>query len=168
MFDVASAMLKFAISICVRLAASAFSATHKVPEDEPFVTIEIPDEWQTKEIGESVLATVPGDPVHVLIVPPERNKIAEAMGEAMRYIRSTDGIVVKADSIKNEPGKLNDMDVRKVFWNAKDKHGDVKIQFTIVSLAQRKSVLVACWGPPKARQKHESDLKKILQSIKKA
>src|ERR1700704_1319175 len=102
-------MLKVAISICVLLTTPAFSATHQVPEEEPIVTIEIPDEWQTKEIGESVQATAPGDPVHVLVVPPEGSKIAEAMGEAMRYIRGTGGIVVRADSIKNEPGKLNGM-----------------------------------------------------------
>jgi hypothetical protein len=161
-------MLKFAISICVLLATPAFSATHKLPEEEPYVTIEIPDEWQTKEIGESLLATAPGDPIHVLIVPPEGNKLAEAMGEAMRYIRNTGSIVVKAESVKKELGRLNDMDVRQLSWQGKDKNGDVKIQFTFVSLAQRKSVLVACWGPPKAEQKHEADLKKILQSIKKA
>ena len=56
-------LLKFVISICVLLATPAFPATHKLPEDEPIVTIEIPDEWQTKEVGESVQATAPGDPV---------------------------------------------------------------------------------------------------------
>ena len=161
-------MLKFVISICVLLATPAFSATHKLPEDEPIVAIEIPDEWQTKEVGESLLATAPGDSFHVLIVPPEGSKIAETMGEAMRYIRNTGGIVVRADSIKKEPGKLNDMDVRHVSWDAKDKNGDVKIQFTIVSLAEKKSVLLACWGSPAAEQKHEAALKKLLQSIKKA
>jgi len=163
----AFAMLKCALSVCVLLATPAFSATHKLPEDEPVMTIEIPDDWQTKEVGESIQATPPGEPVYVLIVPPEGSKIAETIGEAMRYIRNTGGIVVKPDSIKNEPGKLNDMDMRQVSWEGKDKNGDVKIQFTIVSLAQRKSVLVACWGSPKAEQKYEADLKKILQSIKK-
>jgi hypothetical protein len=161
-------MLKVALSICVLLAAPAFSATHNVPEDKPIVTIEIPDEWQTKEVGESVQATAPGDPFRVLIVPPEGSKIAETMGEAMRYIRNTGGIAVKPDSIKTEPGKLSGMDMKKVSWQAKDKNGDVKIEFLILSLAERKSVLVACWGSPKAEQKYEAELKKILQSIKKS
>jgi hypothetical protein len=162
-------MRRTALLVCILLLATpAFSATHKVPEEEPLVTIEIPDEWQTKEVGESLKASAPGEPVHVLVVPPEGTKIAETMGEVMRYIRNTGGIVVKADSLKNEPGKLNDMDVRKVSWQAKDKDGEIKIQFTIVSVAERKSMLVACWGSPQAEQKHEADLKKIFQSIKKA
>jgi hypothetical protein len=168
MFDGCLAMLKFVISICVLLAIPAFCATHKLPEDKPILTIEIPDEWQTKEVGESVLATAPDDPIHILIVPPEGSKIAETMGEAMRYIRGTSGIVVDPHSVKNELGKLNDMEVRHLSWEAKDKKGDVRIQFTIVSLAEKKSVLVACWGSPAAEQKHEAALKKILQSIKKA
>jgi hypothetical protein len=165
---VASAMLKFAISLYVLVVTSVFSATYKLPEDEPLFTIEIPDEWQTKPVGEGILVTPPGDPIHLLIVPPEGSKVAETMGEAMRYIRNTGGIVVKADSEKNEPGKLNDLEVRYVSWDAKDKNGDIKIRFTIVPLEEKKSALVACWASPAVVHKHEADLKKILQSIKKA
>jgi hypothetical protein len=159
-------MLRFAISVCALLATPAFSATHKVPEDEPLVTIEIPDEWQTKEVGESLQATAPKDPVYVLVVPPEGIKFAETMGEAMRYIRGTGGIVVKADSEKRERGKINGMEARYFSWQAKDKNGDIKIRFTILFIAERKGMLIATWGPPEVQKKYEADLKKILESIK--
>jgi hypothetical protein len=151
------------------MAAPAFCATHKVPEEEPLVTIEIPDEWKTKEVGECIQATAPDDPLHVMVVPPEGSKIAETMGEVMRYIRNTGGIKVKPESIRqDEPWKLNDMEMKQISWQGQDKTGDVKIQFTIVSFAPRKAVLVAWWGSPKAEEKHAAKLKKILQSIKKA
>ena len=150
------------------LATPAFSAVHNIPEDEPLVTIEIPDQWQTKEVGESLQATAPHEQVRVLVVPPEGTKIAETMGEAMRYIRGSGGIVVKAESMKKEPGKLNGLDVHHVSWVGKDKTGEVKIEFTIIALPERKSVLVACWGPLEAQKKHQTDLNKILQSIKVA
>lgn len=161
-------MFKIAIPLGALLLTAAFAGVHKIPEDEPLVTIEIPDQWQTKEVGESVQATAPNDQLRLLVVPPEGTKIAETMGEAMRYIRGSGGIVVKADSIKKESGKLNGMDVHHVSWLGKDKNGEVKIEFTIIALPERKSVLVACWGPPEAQEKHQTDLKKILQSIKVA
>jgi hypothetical protein len=161
-------MLRLAIVISAAMLAPAFSATHKVPDEEPLVTIEIPDQWQTKQVGESLKATAPDDLVHIVVVPPEGIKIAETMGEVMRYIRGAGGIVVRADSEKREQGKLNGMEVRRFSWQAKDKTGDVKIEFTIISLAPRKSVLVACWGSPQAEEKHETALKKVLQSIKSA
>ena len=161
-------MLKFAIFVSAVLLTPAYAGLHKVPDEEPLITIDIPDEWQTKEVGESIQATVPGDSFHFMVVPPEGTKVAETMGEAMRYIRNSSGIMVKADSIKNETGKLNDMEVRHVFWEGKDKNGSVNIQFTIVFLTARKAVLLASWGPPEAEQKHKEALKKIFQSIKKA
>lgn len=160
-------MLRSAVLVVALLAATlVFPATHKVPEEEALVTIEIPDEWQTKQVGERLQATAPDDPVHVMVVPPEGVKIAETMGETMRYIRGTGGIVVRADSEKRERGKLNDMGVRNFSWQAKDKAGEIKIEFSIVSLAPRRSVLIAVWGSSKAQEKHEAQLKKILQSIR--
>jgi hypothetical protein len=159
-------MLKFVIVFCAAVATPVFPAVHQVPEEEPLVTIEIPNEWQTKEIGESLQATAPSGSFHVLIIPSEA-KVAETIGEAMRYIRNTGGITVKRDSMKDERVKLGDLNVRQILWDGKNNSGDIKIQFTILPIAERGSMLVASWGPPNAGQKHEADLKKILQSIKK-
>src|SRR5438105_3621376 len=154
---VASVMLKFAISICVLLLATpAFSATHKVPEDDPIVTIEIPDKWQTKEVGESVQVIAPGDPVHVLIVPPEGSKIAETMGEAMRYIRNTGGIVVRADSIKKEPGKLNGLDTQQLSWE-KTRTGMSKSNLRSCPLPKENP----CWWPAGVRPRGSRNMRQI-------
>jgi hypothetical protein len=162
-------MLKLAMLLCVLTAMPVFSAIHRVPEDEPLITIEIPDEWQTKEVGESLHAAAPDPPLDVLIVPPEGSKIAETMGEAMRYIRNRDRIVVKPESMKKtQPGKINGLDVHQVSWQGNNKNGEVEIQFTILSVVNRKSVLLAWWGSPAAVRRHEADLKKILQSVKRA
>jgi hypothetical protein len=160
-------MRKFMAFLCAVLVTPAFSATHKVPADDPIATIQIPDKWQSKEVGEGVEATSPDDALHFLVIPVEANKIAESMGEAMRYLRNRDGITVKSDSLKQEQGKLHGMETRSVSWQGKDMKGDVKIRFTIVSIAEKQPLLVAYWGSPEAEKKHEAELNKILQSIKK-
>jgi hypothetical protein len=160
-------MRKFIAFLCAVLVTPAFSATHKVPADDPIATIQIPNKWQTKEYEERVEATSPDGAVHFLVMPVERNKIAESMGEAMRYLRNRDGITVKSDSVKHEQGKLSGMETRTVSWQGKDMKGDVKIRFAIVSIAEKQPLLVAYWGSPEAEKKHEAELNKILQSIKK-
>ena len=161
-------MRKFAAFLCVALVTPALSATHKVPADDPIATIQIPDKWQSKELGEGVEATSPDGAVCFLVVPAEANKVAESMGEAMRYLRGKNGITVKSDSVRREQGKLNEMETRKFSWQGKDmKGGDVEIRFTIVSIVQNKRLLVAYWGSPKAERKRETELNKILRSIKK-
>ena len=163
-------MQKFVVSflLCAGSIVPAISATHKVPGDEPFASIAIPDKWQTKEVGEAVQATSPDGAVFFLVMPVEPGKIAESMGEAMRYLRNQGGLTVKADTRKDEAGKLNGMDVQNVSWQGKNSKGDVTIRFASVSVAENRPLLVAYWCSPEAERKHRNELKKMLQSIEKS
>ena len=163
-------MQKFVVSflLCAGSIVPAISATHKVPGDEPFASIAIPDKGQTKEVGEAVQATSPDGAVFLLVMPVEPGKIAEAMGEAMRYLRNQGGLTVKADTRKDEAGKLNGMDVQNISWQGKNSKGDVTIRFASVSVAENRPLLVAYWCSPEAERKHRNELKKMPQSIEKS
>jgi len=163
-------MQKFVVSVllCAGSIAPAISATHKVPGNEPIASIAIPDKWQTKEVGEGLQATSPDDAVFVLVRPAEPGKIAESMGEAMRYLRNQGGLTVNADTRKNEAGKLNGMDVQNVSWQGTNIKGDVTIRFAIVSIAPNTPLLVAYWCSSEAERKHRNELKRMLQSIEKS
>lgn len=154
--------------LCAGLAGSAFSATYNVPRDEPIATVRIPEKWQTKEYGERVEATSPDGAVGFIVIFPEANKVAETMGEVMRYIRGKGGITVKPETRTREQGKLNSMEIVSLSWVGKDDKGDIKIRFSSVSIAARKSLLVAYWASPEAEKKHQAELTKMLQSITKA
>jgi hypothetical protein len=149
-------MQRLAAFLFLVAAASAFAATHKVPDGEPPAAVEIPDKWQTAQRGEAIEGSSPDGAVHFLVVPPERNKVAEAMGEAMRYIRNSGGIVVRPESRKNEAGKINGTDVQHVTWEGKNKSGDVTIRFTAFSLSKGEPLLTVYSGPPAAEKNTRS------------
>lgn len=161
-------MRSFVAFICVALATSAFSATHKVPVDDPIATIQIPAKWKTKEFEERVEATSADGTVYFFVMLAETRKINESMGEAMRYVRGRSGITVKSDSLKQESGKVNGMDIKNFSWKGQDNKGEVTISFTVVSVPENKTLLVVYWGSPQAAKKHERELNGMLQSIKKA
>jgi hypothetical protein len=161
-------MQKFAAFLCLLLVTSAVAATHKVPEDEPIATVVIPNKWQIKQIGEAIDARSSDGTLHFLVTPVEGRKVAETMGEVMRYIRGSAGIVVKPESRKNEAGNINGIDVQHATWQGKNKSSDVTIRFTVFSLNDDKRLLAASWGPPATEKKYRADLKKMLESIKKA
>jgi hypothetical protein len=162
------AMQKLAAVLSVVLASSSFAATHKVPPDDPFATLQVPDKWAVKEIGEGIEATSPDAAVSFVVTPVEGTKVNESIGEVMRYLRNRDGITVTADSIKNEKGKLNGMETQNVSWQGKDKKGDVEIRFVIPTVREKKLLILAYWCSPQAEKKHEAELKKMLQSVKPA
>src|SRR3989442_12455645 len=107
-------MPRFVALLFLALAAPAFSATHKIPADEPMATIVIPDKWTTKAHGEFVETTSPDGALNFLVMPAERHKILESVAEAMRYLRGKSGIIVRDDSRKDEQETLNGMEVRNI------------------------------------------------------
>lgn len=163
-------MRKFILhaSLCAGLLASALGRTYKVPRDEPLAVVQIPQGWQTKEHDEFVESSSPDGRLRFLVLRPEANKIRESMGEVMRHIRNTGGITVKADSVHKEAGELNGMDAQHISWEGTDNNGEVKIRFSIVSIAQNRILLVAFWGSPAAKKEYHAELNKMLKSIKKA
>lgn len=160
--------LVLSVLLCAGWMAPANSAPHKVPRDQPIATVAIPDKWQTREFEERVETTSPDGAVFFLMMPAESGKIAESMGEAMRYLRNRGGITVKADTRKDESGKLNGTEMRNVSWQGKDSKGDVTIRFSIVFITDDKPLLVVYWCSPEAEKKHRGGLNKMLQSIRKA
>jgi len=156
--------LAAALLLCGSLVRVS-AGTYKIPGDQPVATITIPDEWKAKELGESVHCHSADGTLQLLVTPGEGAKIAETVGEVMRYIRGTGAITVRPDSAKNETGKLNGMNMRHMTWRGTDQKGDVKISFTIVFISDKKPLLFAYWGSPKAEKKYERALAKMLQGI---
>src|SRR2546422_2324350 len=99
------------------LLTSALAGTYKVPRDEPLAAVQIPDRWQTKEHEELIETTSPDGAMRFLVLPPEANRISESMGEVMRHIRNTGGIIVKAESLKRDIGELNGMEAQHISWD---------------------------------------------------
>jgi hypothetical protein len=161
---------KFILDGCLYagLLTSALAGTYKVPRDEPLAAVHIPQKWQTKEHDELLETASPDGSLRFLIVRPEANKITESMAEVMRYIRNNGGIKVNAESLKRDSGELNEMHVRHLSWEGQDKNGEVKIRFSVISIAEKRFLLAVFWGSPAAQMKYHAQLNRILKSIKKA
>ena len=161
-------MKNFAVACAVLIAvASGLANTRKVPPEEPFATIRIPDDWQIKEHPEIIEATPPDKTVCLLIAAVERNKAAETIGETMQYLRNRDRIVMKSESRHDEEGRINAIPAHFVSWQGKNKDGDMELKFTIVTLGKSQSLVAAYDGSLSALEKHHSELDEILKSIAK-
>src|SRR5438552_2163696 len=131
-------MLKSLIAtlFCAVIGTTATGASHNVPLDEPIATVQTPDKWQTKEYEERIEVSSPDSAISFMVVLPEGSKIAEAMGETMRYIRNRDGIVVQSDSFKKESDTLNGVKVQNVSWQGKGRKGEVEIKFVVLKISE--------------------------------
>ena len=153
--------------LSVALSLAAFGGTHKVPKEDPVATITIPDEWKTEEIEDGIEATSNDGEVYLAIEETDSDSIKESMEEAMSYLKSK-GVTVTESSMKQEEGKLGEMDVVDISWTGKDEDGPAKISLTIVAVTKTKGLLLIYWASPQGEQKNKEALGEIAKSIKKA
>ena len=87
-----------------------FAETYSLPDDKPFVSIAVPDAWDTDEIDDGIESTSKDGEVYFYVEVTDADNVKAAMDEGVKYLQSK-GVTLDADSAKDQEGKLNGMEV---------------------------------------------------------
>jgi hypothetical protein len=158
-------MKNYALVLLI-VATPVLAETYSVPKDESVVSVKMPENWKIKEHEEFIEGTAPDGAVHVLVLAVEGTKLAESMGEGVRYIRNTGAIVIKDGRGKTNSTMMNGKPVQSICWDGRDPHGEIKLHCHMVSGRNDKPALVFMWGSPAAEKKYDRKLKLILEHIR--
>ena len=154
-----------ALLLALALLTPALAKTYKLPDEESFASITIPDDWKSKEIDSGVEAQSSDDEVYFYVEATDAKGMDKSIVEAVEYL-SEQGVTVDDKTMKQSEGKINGMEGIDVTWNGKDKEGDAIISLTILAANKEKVLLIAYWGTPDGTKKHDKVLGEILKSIK--
>jgi hypothetical protein len=154
-----------ALLFALALLTPAFGKTFKVPDEESFASITIPDDWKSKEIDAGVEAQSADDEVYFAVEATDAKGMDKAIEEAVDYLKGQ-GVTVDEKTMKQSEGKLNGMDGIDVTWHGKDKEGDAIIRLSILAAKKDKVLLITYWASPEGTKKHEKVLNTIMKSIK--
>ena len=157
-----------ALFVCV-VAWSATAGIHSLPREKPLASIALPDDWKAEEYseGEGVEAVSADGEVYIAIETTEAEDVEDAMKEAAEYLATKD-VVFDESSMKQTQQKINDMEVVNVTWDGEDNDGPAKISLAVVSVTGERGLLFVYWASPDGEKKHQEELNKISQSIRKA
>jgi hypothetical protein len=155
----------YLLLFCVVSIRVAYAGTYPVPQDEPVVSAKIPEKWKVQQHEEFVEGTTPDGTLHVLVLAVEGKKVAESLGEGVRYIRNTGAIAVKAHSAKHESTTLNGKPLRSVSWDARDQKGEIKLRCHVISGKDGRPALLFFWGSAEADRKYDKEQRQILETI---
>jgi len=154
-----------ALLLALALLTPSYGKTFKIPDEESFASITIPDDWKSKEIDSGVESQSPDDEVYFYVEATDAKGMDKAIVEAVEYL-SEQGVTVDDKTMKQSEGKLNGMEGIDVTWNGKDKEGDAIISLMILAANKEKVLLVAYWGSPDGTKKHDKVLGEIMKSLK--
>jgi hypothetical protein len=155
--------LLLSLATAAALILPAPAETYNLPEENPLAIITVPDVWDTDQTEEGIEATSKDGEAYFYVETTDANNVEEGM----KYL-AKNGVTVDAETVKQQEGKFNGMDVVDVSWDGTDKDGDAKVSLTVVAITKDKGVLLVYWASPEGEKANAAALKKIAQSIKKA
>ena len=153
--------------VSAALSLSALAGTYKIPAEDPVTTVTLPDDWKTDEIDDGIEATSSDGEVYLAIEETDGDSIKASLDEAMKYLKSK-GVTVTESSLKQQEGKIGEMDVVDISWDGKDEDGPAKISLTVVAVTKTEGLLLIYWASPEGEKKNMQALGAIAKSIKKA
>ena len=154
-----------ALLLALALLAPAQAKTFKVPDEESFASITIPDSWKAKEIDKGVEAQSADDEVWFAVEATDAKGMDKTINEAVDFLKEQ-GITIDEKTQKQSEGKINGMEGVDITWNGKDKDGDAIISLTILAVTPEKVLLLTYWGSPDGTKKHSKEIGEILNSVK--
>src|SRR3978361_1593971 len=91
--------------IAAAFAGSAFAGTHKLPEEKPLATINIPDAWKTEDIDTGIESTSDDGEVYIAVETTDADNVKEAMAESIKFLKEK-GVTVDDRTSRPEEGRL--------------------------------------------------------------
>jgi hypothetical protein len=156
------------IALCATLlAAPVLAETYKIPEQNPIVTVEVPDKgWEVTEIARGIELNDDDDDVFLAIEGIDGSNAKETASAAMAYL-VRQGVIIDPSTKTEKEGKLGDFPLYDLGWKGKDKDGDVLVHLVIITITSQRGVLFTYWANPEGDKKHDAAVGAMVQSIKK-
>jgi hypothetical protein len=145
--------------------SAAAGRTFRIPEDEPAATVQIPDDWPTKEHGEFFESSTRDGSCRLMLVPPEGSKVGESIAEAIRYVRRNGTIAVRPGLPKKEKSSFNGREMTVMSWDASENGKPIVIRCYIVPIGRADSFVALVWGSGEAQKRYGDAINKIVRSL---
>jgi hypothetical protein len=154
----------FAVSLFL-LPGLASAKTYSIPDPNPVAVITMPDDWDSTEIAKGVESTSEDETVYVAVEVTELKDAAQAIGEAVVWLKSK-GVVVDQATQEKKPFSINGLEGVQVLWTGKDEDGPTQVSLTLVQVTETKGLILTYWASPEGEKENLKDLSSIINSLK--
>lgn len=144
--------------------SGASAATFTLPDDEPLVSITIPDTWESSELDNGVEATSHDGGVYIAAQMVNTSDLKQVTAEAIKYLIDN-GVKIDPATKKEKNYKLGGFDSYEVEWSGTDEDGPTEVSVAVVGVSEKQMMFVTFWGSKSAGEANSADLNAIAKSI---
>lgn len=161
-------LLILALCLSILPAAATLSAkTVKIPADEPSVSIDVPDSWKPEETEHGTATESADGEATVFFEVTDAKGMDSLLDENIEWLKEQK-VTINEDTKSEKDFKSKSMSWSRIAWEGTSKEwGPAVIGFAFSDIGNGKLVVVTYWITKKGFEKHEADIDKIFDSVKK-
>ncbi len=143
-----------------------FAKTFELPDENPAVTVTLPNSWKPSEVEKGAEATSPDGETYIAVETATAKGMKKLIDEDIDFL-SNQGVVVDKSTQQTQDTTANGIPVSFLHWTGKDKDGPTAVTLGIFGVSDNLVLLMTAWSSPAGDKKHGGELDAILQSIKR-
>lgn len=150
----------FALSPALALAKS-----FTIPDPKPIAVVTLPDDWENNEINKGVESTSEDEEIYLAVEVVDLEDVAKAVADTIKWLKSK-GVEVNQDTQKKDDITINGMSGVQVRWTGKDEDGVAHIGLTVLTVTEKRGLILTYWGSPDGEKANLKELQGIAESLK--
>lgn len=161
-------MKKISVLLLVMMFA-AFGVTAKnynLPSEEPVASVKVPDSWDVEVDDGSLSATSDDESIAIWMDVLDEDQLEGAYLENIGYLKKHK-VKINEKSEEKTTGEINGLKTICYAMTGKDEDGVCNISLIFVRLSDTKLVSILYWAPEKVTADQLTEIKGIVNSIKK-
>jgi hypothetical protein len=156
-----------ALAFSLLLTSLSPADTVKIPEDNPAISVNIPESWKPEETDKGFACESP-DKLATVIFEVTSTKGADALiDENIDWLIKDQGVQIDKASDKTLDFEAAGLAWKRISWNGNSKEwGPATVGFAFTDAGNGKVLTVTYWITTKDQEKHFPTLEKIFESVK--
>ncbi len=143
-----------------------FAKTFELPDENPAVTVTLPNSWKPSEVEKGAEATSPDGETYIAVETATAKGMKQLIDEDIQFLFDQ-GVMVDKSTQQSQDTTANGIPVSFLHWKGKDKDGPTAVTLGIFGVSDNLVLLLTAWSSPLGDKKHGDELTAILQSIKR-
>ena len=151
---------------CTLVAASASAGTFKIPNDDfGIASVDVPDKWKPETIDRGVQANSPDDEIYVAIEAVGSDKGIESAIDETEKMLKDNKVTIDESSQSKSTFKVAGVEATEMDYKGK-LDGEAQTVAIVLIPLKGKLVIMTYWATASKEKAHETEIGKIVNSIK--
>ena len=161
-------ILIIAVVVSFLSTAPGVATTLKVPEDDPAVSVDVPDSWKPESTDKGIACESPDQVATIFLEVTSAKELDGLIDENIDWLTKDQGVQVDKSSEQKQDFETGNMKWNRISWNATSKEwGPAIVGFVFSDAGGGKVLTVTYWITQKDREKHFPTIEKIFESVKR-